>query len=178
VSDPALLWAIQTLCLGALLAAAAWSDWRTRRIPNALTLAGAAAAIALHLAAGGGAVLQGLQGFGLALAVGVPLFALGALGGGDVKLLAAVGAFMGPGRFAGAFLVIAVLGGALALLDAARRRALGPLLAGGAGLVRQWLVLGPRGMIRAAPAGSATIPYGIPIALGALAWWLAGGAPA
>jgi prepilin peptidase CpaA len=81
-----------------LCAIAAWTDFRTFRIPNRLTLTGLALGLALGLAASG---LRGL----LAAAAGalvtalVPLllFKMRAMGGGDVKLFAAIGALLGAG---------------------------------------------------------------------------------
>src|SRR5215211_5201799 len=83
--------------LGAMLCIAAGIDWRERRIPNWLTVIMALSGIAGsfmggHVAAPGQAMLGLLVGF----AIPFVLFAMGALGGGDVKLLAGVGAWLGP----------------------------------------------------------------------------------
>jgi Flp pilus assembly protein protease CpaA len=83
----------------AWLAAVAWSDWSSLRIPNrlvapALAALLAAAACGVHpsgqgfLAAAGGALLV--------LGLGLPLFALRWVAAGDVKLLAVFGALFGP----------------------------------------------------------------------------------
>ncbi len=80
----------------ALTLSAALLDWRSRRIPNWLTVPGLLSGIALH------AVLEGwhgvrfsLAGAGLALIVLLPLVLLRAFGAGDWKLMGAVGAFLG-----------------------------------------------------------------------------------
>lgn len=82
-------------CL-ALVFVAMLYDWRTRKIPNFLTLGGVALGLALHGATGGirGA---GFALLGAALCAALPLvqFARGEMGGGDVKLFAAVGALAG-----------------------------------------------------------------------------------
>ncbi len=103
--------------------AAAAIDFRTRRVPNALT--GAAAAIGIVLAVTGAgriglvaAVLGGLLGLTLML----PGYLFGATGGGDVKLLAAIGTLMGPERILIAFFCMAIGGGLIALATAAARR--------------------------------------------------------
>jgi prepilin peptidase CpaA len=72
-------------------------DVRTRRIPNYLTFGGAAAALLFGIIRGGlpGAV-QPLGGWLLGAAMFFPFFALGGMGAGDVKLLAALGAWLGP----------------------------------------------------------------------------------
>jgi prepilin peptidase CpaA len=107
-----------------LLAVAAWHDLRTREIPDWISLA--LAAWALVLAAGGwhsngwtGLVLGGLLGFVLT----APLFWLGGLGGGDVKLLAALGACLGPGLLLLTLFWMAIAGGVLALVAKCRGKA-------------------------------------------------------
>lgn len=84
-------------------------DLRQRRIPNWLTIPALVAALALR------PYTESLPGLGLALLIGIPLFALRALGAGDVKLMAASAAFLGPKPFVYAFLINAVLGGLAAL---------------------------------------------------------------
>ena len=71
-----------------ILVAVVW-DVRERRIPNALTVTGLVLAIVLRLLEGQEALLAGLAGLVLAVLVALPLVALGGLGGGDAKLLAA-----------------------------------------------------------------------------------------
>lgn len=77
------------------LLACAITDWRARRIPNVLTfgfllLAAAVMLLGQRTLAGGG-VQVGLLGLVMALLLTLPGFVLGRLGGGDVKLLAALG---------------------------------------------------------------------------------------
>ena len=118
------------------LVAATVIDVRTRRIPNGLTatMAGLGLAMAATRISGvspGGAVL----GFVLGLLLMLPGHALGATGAGDVKLMAAVGAIVGPAVVVTAFLATAVAGGVLAILVALRRGRLGATLAGTGALV-------------------------------------------
>jgi prepilin peptidase CpaA len=76
---------------------AAVVDYRTRRIPNWLTVPALVAGITMHAATGGwhGAKFS-LEGAGLALGLVLPLVLLRALGAGDWKLMGVVGAFLGP----------------------------------------------------------------------------------
>lgn len=116
--------------LAAGLVTATVIDLRTRRIPNELTAG--MTVIGLVLAASGtsgisiGASFAGLV---VGLLLMMPGYGLGATGAGDVKLMAAVGAIVGPGVVLSAFLFTAVAGGVLAVIVAARRQRLGATLA-------------------------------------------------
>jgi len=77
------------VCLALAATSAAW-DIRLRRIPNWLCLALAVAALGFAWADGGAsALVWGAAHSVIALVVGIGLFALGAIGGGDAKLYAA-----------------------------------------------------------------------------------------
>jgi prepilin peptidase CpaA len=92
-------------------------DVRTRRIPNAVTFGGAAAAFVYHGALGGLAGL-GLSaaGWALGIALFLPMFLLRGMGAGDVKLLGAVGAWLGPVGVLWSALFSVFAGGLLALV--------------------------------------------------------------
>ena len=167
---------IASVALVGLLLAACWFDVRTRRIPNALTVAGLVAVLVLRAFLGAGAVLEGVAAAGVAMLVALPPFALGMLGGGDAKLLAAVGGFMGLDHVVGALLAIAVLGGGLAVVEAIRQRALPQVIANTFGFAKQWLLLGRFGLAPTIDSPRAlTLPYGVAIAAGALLWWFLAG---
>jgi prepilin peptidase CpaA len=94
---------------------AGWIDWRTRRIPNWLTLSGIAFGFAVHFAAAGwrGAAAS-VEGMGLALMLLLPLVVLRALGAGDWKLMGAAGALLGPAMFLFVLLASILVSGAMA----------------------------------------------------------------
>jgi prepilin peptidase CpaA len=120
-SSDALVTAVVAVGMGA----AAVIDLRTRRIPNILTAS--IAGIGLGIAAAGfGHVGLGASMLGclLGLAFMMPGHLFGATGAGDVKLLAAAGALLGPTDTVYAFLYTAIAGGVLALLVAVARRRL------------------------------------------------------
>jgi prepilin peptidase CpaA len=170
------LWVLSSAALVALVATAAWTDLRSRRIPNRLTLGILLCGLLLRALEGPGPLAQGLLGAGLGLAIAVVLFGLGAVGGGDGKLLIGVGAFLGHERYVGALLLIAVLGGLLGLVEAVRRGVILPAAVNAAGMVRRWLTLGRRGERRTLESpGAVTVPYGLAIAAGTVVWWFWGG---
>ena len=106
-------------------------DLRTRRIPNVLTgtMAGAGLGLAVF-GLGGISVGAAVLGCVVGLVLMLPGHALGATGGGDVKLMAAVGSLLGPLVVVNAVLFTAVAGGVLAVTVAIQRRRLGTTLAG------------------------------------------------
>lgn len=105
------------LALLAVLLLASAFDIARRRIPNRLLAAGLIAALALHLASGNPAALLStyLAGFGLGLLMFLPLYLIGGMAAGDVKLMATVGAFLGPALVFQASLATYCAGGLLAL---------------------------------------------------------------
>src|SRR5437660_1775588 len=118
-------WLFYLLLVGVTLAAS-YTDLRQTTVPKWLTLPALALGFAMNvsrtalLEKGGwqGAetgFLFALQGFGLAFGLFFALFALGTCRGGDVKLVAALGAWLGPGLIflavAGTILLVAVVTG-------------------------------------------------------------------
>lgn len=160
----------------AFVCAAAWWDATASRIPNAITITGLAAGLILRAPLGVESLLQGVGGLGLAFGVSVVLYALRAIGGGDVKLLAGVGAFLGSTEVMGALGLIAVLGAGYALVSLTLRGLLPLLVFNTLELVKSLLTLGRAGPMRKLESSNAlTIPYGIPIAVGTLIWWFGEG---
>ena len=98
-----------------ILLGIAITDARTYIIPDQLSVGGAVVGLALAPLAGGpdltGAVLGAALGFGLlwaTAAVGKIVLGKDALGGGDVKMMAMAGAFLGP-----AGVLLTLFGGSL-----------------------------------------------------------------
>lgn len=165
-----------------LLAAAVWHDVRTRRIPNRLVLGGAAAGLAFQtlLPAGAGlfvtpfgalGLLDGLTGLGLGLLLLLPIYMLGAMGAGDVKLMAMSGAFLGPHDVLGATLLTLVAGGLLALTVALSNGRLRQTLTNVRELLFHALVrtvTGGTARLDAPPAPTGKLAYAIAIAAGTL----------
>ena len=104
------------LVLVVLCLAAAATDVRSYRIPNAIPIA-VALLLLVRLAVVGSwhDVWLALMVGSIALTIGFGLFMLGWLGGGDVKLIAALSLWAGPERVYEFVYVIALSGGVMAL---------------------------------------------------------------
>jgi prepilin peptidase CpaA len=98
---------------------------RYRRIPNWLTLSGVLAGLAMNAFLDQGVPWSALKGMGIGFGLYFALYALRAMGAGDVKLMAGVGAMVGWPNWFGLFLITAILGGIMALiLVIAKKRAM------------------------------------------------------
>jgi prepilin peptidase CpaA len=117
-------WSYQVL-LVIMVAIAAGFDLRYRRIPNWLVGTGLVWGMLMNtLLFGWPGLKTSLLGIGLAFIVYFPLFLVRGMGAGDVKLMMAVGALVGPLNWLYIFVMTGILGGAAALLLLAWRRRL------------------------------------------------------
>lgn len=147
-------------------AVAAYTDVKSRRIPNALVLLLLAAGLTTR-------ALDGWQSFGLAVALlvavfaaGTVLFSLRLIGGGDVKFLAAAAATLGWSDAIPFLLYTILAGGLLGVLIAAARGQLRPMLAN-LRLMAAPMLAGMRPATQASVVGS--MPYAVAIFAGATA---------
>jgi len=163
--------------LVALVTVAALWDLRVRRIPNWLTATGVVGGLGMNFALQGWSGLgSAAEGLGLALLVYVPLFLLRAMGGGDMKLMAAAGALIGPVNWLVLFLLTSMLGGIVALLLVVMKGRLWKTLH------NVWLILSDMARLRlpyernceldATSGAGVTLAHGAVIALGTLAFLL------
>jgi len=122
----------------ALVVMATRADVRTRRIPNSLTFPALLLGLATHWALGGrDGVMGSLAGLALAGGVLIPGWLFKWMGAGDVKLMAAVGAWLAFPQAAIALLASFVAGGAIAMVIALRHGLLGQALRGAA-IIGAW----------------------------------------
>lgn len=153
------------LALVAVLAWAAVNDAMWYRISNVVPIA-ILALYPLFLVAGGQGLAQLHWAVAIAAAtflIGAVMFARGWMGGGDVKLLAALALWAGPTHFPALIIMTSIAGGALAMLA---------LLPGRAATIA-WLTQNLRIALQLPEAprtatGKRTIPYGVAIAVGGL----------
>jgi prepilin peptidase CpaA len=123
-------------------ALAVGADVRTRRIPNLLT--GPALLLGLVVNTvwrGGHGALDGLEGMAIAGAMLLPGWFMGWMGAGDVKLVAAVGAWLGFPLGVIAALASLMAGGVIALVVATRHGVLKRSLFGAA-MLGSWVATG------------------------------------
>ena len=111
---------VEVLLIALVLGAAVY-DVRYRRIPNWLTVTGAVLGVILNWFLDPGLFKWSLAGLGVAFGVYAALYALHAMGAGDVKLMAAVGAVVGLQDWFGIFIITAIIGGIMSLILIAAR---------------------------------------------------------
>ncbi len=161
---------VSTVAVVAIVVLAAAFNLGSRRVPNSLTLGAAVAAVFIQaLVSGWSGVLTAASGWVVGLVLFMPLYVLGGMGAGDVKLLAAIGAWLGPIGAAWTGLYGAVAGGAMALVVALARGYAGTALKNLGTILRIWSTVGvqPVEGLTLADKTSVRLPYALPLAAGA-----------
>ena len=160
-----------TIAVVVVVAAASVCDLNSRRIPNALTFGAAAIAVAMHVLSNGwSGLLLAVSGWAVGFVLFAPLYAVGGMGAGDVKLLAAIGAWLGPVGALWTGLYGAVAGGVLALVVALARGYTTAAMRNVGTILRLWSVAGvqPVEGLTLADKSSVRLPYALPLAVGAM----------
>lgn len=146
-------------------------DVRGGRIPNQLTYSGLLVALAVR------SLVSGLPGFedgivGMLAGGGIfyLLFLLGGMGGGDVKLMAAVGAWAGTAHTVEILIAAAIAGGFLAICSMLFHGQVRITLLNTVELIRHHLTTGiqPHPVLNVREPGNMRLPYALAIALGTL----------
>jgi prepilin peptidase CpaA len=152
------------------------TDLRTRRIPNLLTFGAALAGVAYHAITGGYTGMgHSVGGWAVGVLAFLLPFALGGLGAGDVKLIAALGAWLGPVDTIWLALYTGIAGGLAALVVALAHGYLKTAITNISVLLVHWRVQGVRPLHEVTLAGSngPRLAYAVPILGGLLATiWL------
>lgn len=159
--------------VGAAICAAigAASDMRTKRIPNWLTYGSLIGGLTLRTILGGShALAQGLVGMLVGGGIFFLLFLVRGMGAGDVKLMAAVSAWVGVHNALPMLVATAIAGGFLAIIYIAFHKRIGRTLSNIGELLQFHFTSGiqPHPELNVQDPSSARVPYGLAIACGTI----------
>ena len=162
---------LSILVLLFVLSCCAMDMW-SRRIPNFLTVPAAIAGIAFNWYLRGAYGLL-MSGAGVVVAVVVLLgpFAMGGIGGGDVKMMGAVGSLLGPQLVLPALVIGITIGGVVMVVHLLRIGRLGEKLSSIYRMLVAATLTKSVEPLRVSPGAAETValPYSIPLALGTIA---------
>lgn len=147
------------------------TDVRTRRIPNVLTFGAALAGLIFHLATGSVAGLeQSIAGWFVGLLLFLPFFLLGGMGGGDVKLLAALGAWVGFQDVFWLAIYASIAGGVIGIGVALTTNYLGTAFRNIRTMLVSWCLVGPQPVpsMTLADSKAPRLAYAIPVLVGTM----------
>ena len=150
------------------VAIATFTDIRSRRVPNWLVLPlMAAGPIVFIVVSGGHGLLESFLGWGLAVMVFGLLNWLGGMGMGDVKLMAAIGAWIGPRQLFLAMILTFLAGGLMAIIWSVSKGFAGELFENTGSLMGSWKKgLGPHKELNLSNPSARKMPYVPAIAVG------------
>ncbi|HUB30976.1 MAG TPA: A24 family peptidase [Terracidiphilus sp.] len=162
-----------------VLAVSTFTDLRSRRIPNWLVLPFLAAGLLVSFGPKSWHVIgivQSLEGMGLGLLLFGVLAWMGGMGMGDVKLCAAIGAWVGPKQLFVALVLTGIVGGVMAVIWALAGGFAGELFTGSSRLLFGWKKHGLRGdpELTLSNPHARKMPYAPAIAIGTLMSFFAG----
>lgn len=170
---------IQAISVCAVLIAgvAGFLDWRARRIPNWLTVPALLAGLGMNLIVSGtSGGLRSLEGAGSVMMLLLPVVLLRGLGGGDWKLMGALGAWLGPTRVIVVLLVTILVSGLLAVIQVIRKRQFLQTLRNMWELLRGFFIFGlqPHPVISLENPAALSLPFGVAAALATFGCFWAG----
>jgi prepilin peptidase CpaA len=151
-----------------LTLSAALLDWRSRRIPNLLTVPGFFLGLAAHAVFGGWhGVLFALEGASLALLLLLTPVLTRSLGAGDWKLMGAVGAFVGPLMLLIVLVGSILVAGLMGLVQVVRAHRVTETLSNMCVLARGLFAFGVRPNLQASLDNpySLKLPFGVAVAM-------------
>ena len=157
---------------------AAFADVRWRRIPRTLTVPAFAAGLIVHWAlqsklpwvAHYGDFLSAAATALLAFAIGLALFSLGAIGGGDVKLITALGAMLGFELWIVAMEIAILTAAFIGVVQIVRHHVVVQTLRNVVVILKSWLTSGfrPHPVINVKNAALVRSPFAVAAAVGTL----------
>jgi prepilin peptidase CpaA len=168
------------ILVSAVLTVAAYFDGTKLRVPNWITLPLVLSGLAWNGWTGGwDGFAAALIGAGVGLACLLPLYSVGGMGAGDVKLLAGVGAWLGASITFSAFCVSALVGAVMAMTIAWRRHWFIQLYADLLTILSEWRQMQDlRQLSRLAAERKPRmllLPYAIPICIGSIGYFIYAG---
>lgn len=171
-------WPVKLVC--AILILAAWIDGKQLRVPNWITFPMVFAGLVYNSWVGGWSGLgDALIGMIVGLATLLPLYAIGGMGAGDVKLMAGIGAWLGAAVTWHAFCVSVVVGAIMAVAMVLWRKSWKKHYGNFQMILLEFLtVKNPRELSRIAAERKPQmllLPYGIPICIGSIAYFMYAG---
>jgi prepilin peptidase CpaA len=151
---------------------AGFSDWRSRRIPNWLTVPGFVVGVSLNtLVAGWAGLKMSLLGAGVGLLLLLPFVFLRSLGAGDWKLAGALGSFVGWQTLVTLLIISIFVAGAMALILVIYKRRFKQTLRNIWGMLASMATFHmPGAEVSLDNPQSLKIPYGVALALAMLAF--------
>ena len=148
---------------------AGWFDWRSRRIPNWLTVSGFFLGLGVNSAIWGwSGLVAGLEGAGLGLGLLFLPVMLRGMGAGDWKLMGALGACLGPWQFLQVLLVSLLIVGVMAVGEMVRKRRVKQTLNNLGVLMRTFVTFGMgvrEGLMTLDNPSAIRLPFGVAAAL-------------
>jgi prepilin peptidase CpaA len=151
-----------------------WIDWRTRRLPNWLTVTGfAVGIIGNSIFFGWAGMKDGLAGAAIPLAVLLPVVLLHGLGAGDWKLMGALGALVGRVEILHLLLATIIIAGLIAAGQMIWQKRVIVTLRNLWELVRGFFIFGlkPHPEFNLNNAGATSLPFGVAAAAATLLCW-------
>ncbi len=167
-------WHVKVVCI--VLIVAAYIDGKELRVPNWITFPMVAAGLIFNIWTGGWEGLGiGVLGMIVGLACLLPLYAVGGMGAGDVKLMAGVGAWLGVKTTFYAFCVSTVVGAVMAVAMVLYRKSFQKHYANFLMILTEWMqIKNPRELSNIAAERKSSmllLPYGIPICIGSIGYF-------
>jgi prepilin peptidase CpaA len=170
------IWAVSQKAALLTAAVAVVCDLRTRRIPNLLTFGAALVAVFVRSYLEGTAgTLGSVAGWATGVGLFFPIFALGGMGAGDVKLLGAIGAWLGPLAALWVALFSSIAGGVMAVAVSAFTGYFKQAFVNVWVLLMEWRTSGPRPVenMTLATSRGPRLAYAVPVLAGLMfaLWW-------
>lgn len=166
--------------VSAILILAAWIDGRELKVPNWITFPMILSGLVYSTAVGGlGGFGAGLLGMAVGLLTLLPLYAVGGMGAGDVKLMAGIGAWLGWEITFAAFCVSTVVGAVMAVIMVLSKKKMAHHYENFLLILSEWMVIkNPYELSKIAAERKPRmmlLPYGIPICIGTIGYFIYNG---